>query len=177
MNDRSRAVKRQLASDSMKGWTMPPRCLIFLILIAQCSLPGCAHFPPHSSAAQRVQSSGTVNIAPKALVREITVVLEQPPMLLPIEQVQEGVIITGWKPYAGEWHVARRWQERTRFRIAIIPDWNAPTERSRLEATEETQTRAADGQRWEAVEALDRPQRSRDVLDFVLSRIGRGAGT
>ncbi len=60
-----------------------------------------------------------------------------------------GVIQTDWKSYPGEFHIARRWQERSRFRVTVIPDVANPTTHSRFEVAEETQRRSNDKAKWE----------------------------
>ena len=90
---------------------------------------------------------------------------------LPVQQEKSGTFITGWKAYPGEWHIARRWQEQTRFRVSVIPDFENPSGKARLEVAEETQTREADGMSWKQLTDLNRPERAKELLKQIEQRI------
>lgn len=84
---------------------------------------------------------------------------------LSITSSQNGVIQTDWKEYEGEVHIARRWQERSRFRASVIPDVNKPTEASRFELTEQSQRRSNDKATWET--GNPRPQRAKELAQQI----------
>jgi len=84
---------------------------------------------------------------------------------LSITSAQDGVIQTDWKEYEGEVHIARRWQERTRFRVSVIPDVNNPTGASRFEITEQTQRRSNEKANWEA--GNPRPDRAKELAQQI----------
>jgi len=48
----------------------------------------------------------------------------------------------------------------------VIPDFDQPTARGRVEVREETQTRAAEGMRWEPMES-DRQDRAEALLKAI----------
>lgn len=111
------------------------------------------------------------SVAPKAMVDTVRQVVSAAPISIPVESVDKGVLITGYQRFPGEWHILRRWQEQTRYRIAIIPDWDEPTSKCKLQVTEETQTRATDGQTWDNAPELDRQDRSRELLKQIQQRV------
>src|SRR6266542_1917067 len=121
--------------------------LSVLLAITGCS--DALHFSQPPSPFN--QPTSAYAMAPKQLYETAKRVVTSAPLSIPIQQEQNGILITEWKEYPGDWHIARRWQERTRYRIAVIPDFDNPTGRARLEVAEETQTRAADGQTWRAL--------------------------
>ena len=82
-----------------------------------------------------------------------------------IASSQNGVIQTGWKEYPGEYHIARRWQEQSRFRVSVIPDVADPTTWSRYEVGEETQRRSNEKANWEP--AGRRPERASQVYSAI----------
>ena len=128
-----------------------PRQPIILLCFVCFAVTGCSLRA--ASFRRRVRAVGDAECPAKELVQQISTALAKPPMQLPIEQVQDGVLLTGWKQYPGEWHVGRDGgNRRCVFRISIIPDWNEPRRCSRIEAIDETQTLAAEGQRWERVD-------------------------
>ena len=94
-----------------------------------------------------------------------------PPLSLSVEQQDRGTILTGWKRYRGEWHIGRYWQERTRFRIEVSPDFDEPLARSRLSVIAETEQRAAEGQRWDREARVPRPARAEGTLKTILGQV------
>jgi hypothetical protein len=94
-------------------------------------------------------------------------VLSQPPLSLPVEDQGKGVLLTGYQPFPGEWHILRRWQEQTRYKISIFPDWDQPTQRCSVQVVDETQTRATNGQTWDPAPELGRRERSQQILDRI----------
>ena len=85
-------------------------------------------------------------------------------------------MLTGYQPFAGDWHVARRWQERTRYRIIVIPDWNEPTQACRVQVQEFTETRAAEGMTWKPDLEVQRPERSGKMLKTLDAAIKSRGG-
>ena len=115
------------------------------------------------------------NVAPKQLYEAAKRAASS--LNLPIEQEKSGTFTTGYKEYPGEWHIARRWQERTRFRVSVIPDFDNPTGKSRLEVAEETQTREADGMTWKNMSEVARPERAAELLKQIEQQLNSGATT
>jgi hypothetical protein len=149
---------------------------LFLVFLFAALLPACSqdisHFPQRPSAFDQPQAQ--YNVAPKQFYETAKHVVSTK-LKLPIEQEKNGSFITGYKDYPGEWHIARRWQERTRFRVTVIPDFDNPTSRASLEVVEETETRAADGMKWSSTD-ISRPERARELLDDIQKAIGASSG-
>ena len=87
---------------------------------------------------------------------------------LTITLAASGVIQTDWKSYEGEFHIARRWQEQTRYRVSIIPDVNDPVNHSRFEVGEETQRRSNERAQWSSAEG--RPQRVKEIREAIAAK-------
>lgn len=116
-------------------------------------------------------SSAEIPLQPKELLVMVRRIVQEPPLSMGVEDERDGTIVTGWKRYRGTWHIARYWQERTRYRIQISPDFNEPTARSRLSVTAETDQRAAEGQRWDREPRVPRPKREAEVLNEILRQV------
>ena len=138
-----------------------------------CTLAGCAADPVAEAKASQAGSevSADVVVAPKELVGELKRVLTSAPLSLGVESEDRGTLVTGWKRYRGDWHIGRHWQERTRYRVEVSPDWEEPTARSRLRVTAETEQRAAEGQRWDREPRVARPQRAQETLRQILEQL------
>ena len=145
---------------------------IALILIL---MPHVACGP--SPAAQAKESrqaqlqSAVVAMPPKELVEAVKRIVSSPPLSLGVVEQDKGVVVTGWKRYRGDWHIGRYWQERTRYRIEVSPDWDEPTSRSRLSVIAETEQRAAEGQRWDREVRVARPGRAREAMNLILEQV------
>jgi hypothetical protein len=154
---------------SLRRESHMPRSLAFPLLAALLALPllGCSGDPsrPASQITPKADQfqMDYYDIAPKEMVATIKRTLAAAPFEVPVEREEKGVLITGWKEYPGEMHIVRRWPERTRFRIIVIPDWDSPTTRCRLIATQETQARQP-GSKWASDPEYDRPQRADEFL-------------
>jgi hypothetical protein len=136
-------------------------CTLMIFLAA-----GCAS--KFTNTRGNLEGAGReYNVPPKQLLQTVKQVVSSPPLSLGIEQENKGALVTGWQQFPGDWHIARRWQERTRYRIGIIPDFDEPTAKSRIEVREETEQRATTGQKWEASSDLARPQRSAELLKKI----------
>jgi hypothetical protein len=133
---------------------------------------GCAsHWP---EVNQKLESPAkTYRVAPKQLITIIKEIVSTPPMSLGVTEEKDGSILTGYQSFPGEWHIGRRWQERTRYRITVIPDWNEPTAAARIEVRELTEQRAADGMEWKPAFDLQRPERATDMLNKLDQEITR----
>ena len=140
---------------------------------ALLSLGGCGNTPAAEAAATRKSTLAAADVAvpPKELVEAVKQAVAQPPLELSVEQHDRGTLVTGWKRYRGEWHIARYWQERTRYRIDVSPDFDEPLARSRLSVVAETEQRAAEGQRWDREARVPRPARAESTLKSILERV------
>jgi hypothetical protein len=138
------------------------------ILFLSLGFTGCASSP--SDTAQKptlAPVEAEFNVAPKQLVDRMKEILASPEYGLAVASGDKGVITTTFKDYPGDWHIARRWQEHTRFRIVIIPDWEEPTSRCRIQINEETEQRATGSQPWQPAPGLYRRERSQQLLDHI----------
>jgi hypothetical protein len=114
---------------------------------------------------------------PKELVEAVKRAVAEPPLSLGIERQDRGTLTTGWKRYRGDWHIGRYWQDRTRFRIEVSPDFDEPLNRSRLSVIAETEQRAAEGQRWDREPRIPRPKRAQDALKAILDHVRQSPAT
>ena len=146
--------------------------LAFSILTIGCG-GDPLHLPQAASTFDLPQSEH--NLPPKQLYEAAKRAAAS--LNVPIEQEKSGAFITGYKEYPGEWHIARRWQERTRFRVSVIPDFDNPTGKARLEVAEETQTREGDGMTWKNLTDLTRPERARELHEQIEQQLRSSATT
>src|SRR4051812_4317987 len=109
-------------------------CLLVPVLVSGCA----SHFPNPGTLGGTTKEYA---IPPKQLLESE----KQAVAPLPIESESKGTLVTGWQDFRGEFHVARYWQEHTRYRISVTPDFDDPAGHSRIEVTEETQQRATSG--------------------------------
>lgn len=153
---------------------MPYRNLLLLIaslfLFAGCASDGKMVSAEEGPPAKRMETAD-FQMPPKDLLAAVKKAASAPPLSLPIKEESKGTIVTDYKTYPGTWHVARRWQERTRYVVTVIPDWDEPTKRSRLQVSEETQQRAADIQEWQNAQELQRPERSAELLRMIREQV------
>ena len=143
-----------------------------LIALTAALLAGCASHWPEVNAKLESPTQ-TYRLPPKQLLQTVKDVLSAPPLSVGVVEEKDGSILTGYQSFPGDFHVARRWQERTRYRVTVIPDFDSPTARARLTVVEETQTRATDGQTWQMAPDVTRPDRANDVLHEVERGVGR----
>ena len=160
------------------GWFIPARAILFVLAGVVIGSGGCAPSPAREAAASRTGAEASADLAtpPKQLVGDVRRVLTSPPLSLGVESEDRGTLVTGWKRYRGDWHIGRHWQERTRYRVEVTPDWDEPTGRARLRVTAETEQRAAEGQRWDREPRVPRPQRAREVLRQIMSQLSNSNG-
>ena len=132
------------------------------LLIGTMLLMGCASkFPAVNTT---LDAPGQVyKVPPKTLVTTIKEIVSSPPVSLGVTEEKDGSLVTGYQEFPGDWHIGRRWQERTRYRISVIPDWNEPTNVARIEVRELTEQRAAENQSWKPAYDLQRPERAREL--------------
>lgn len=144
------------------------------------ALSGCTSTPADEAARSRKTPLASADVAapPKELVEAVKRAVAAPPLSLGVEAQDRGTVVTGWKRYRGDWHIGRYWQERTRYRIEVAPDWDEPLAKSRLSVIAETEQRAAEGQRWDRDARVPRPGRAESALKAIVEqvRIPRAAG-
>ncbi len=96
-----------------------------------CCAPGASHWP---EVDPTIESRLTKRITFRPPVLEtVAAAVSSPPLSLGVTEEKDGSILTGYQEFPGDWHVMRRWQERTRYRITVAPDWNEPTAAGRIE--------------------------------------------
>ena len=142
---------------------LTPLASLALIVL---STVGCASKFPEAHSAMDV-SSAELALAPKDALAAVKRVVSEPPLSLGVQSEDKGTLVTGYQSFPGAWHIGRRWQERTRYRITIAPDWDEPTAKCRLTVLAETDQRAATGQRWDPAPHLNRTDRAKKLLDHI----------
>ena len=136
---------------------------------------GCdSHWPTVDSKMEA--PTQTYRMPPKEILATVKQAVTAPPLSLGVADEKDGSILTGFQPFPGEWHVMRRWQEQTRYRITIIPDWTEPTAAGRIEVRELTEQRAADGMKWSPAPEIQRPERAEEMLKTLDAQIRAKAG-
>lgn len=141
------------------------------VLLALASfVGGCQWQDPKTVAPEkeRPAQSAVVHLPPKELVKLIAADVAAPPLSLSVASVQDGTITTGWKEYEGAVHIVRRWQERSRFRINVLPDFGDPTGTSHIDVFDETEEKPSDGQPWYPNPDLRRPERSAQLIAIIV---------
>jgi hypothetical protein len=127
---------------------------------------GCAaHWPELNQNFHAPTAS--YQIPPKQIVTMVREIVSSPPLTIGVQEEKDGSIVTGFQRFPGEWHIGRRWQERTKYRVTVIPDWNEPTQLGRITVQEYTETRPADGMKWKPDAEVQRPDRSRKMLQTL----------
>lgn len=111
--------------------------------------------------------SESLNVPPKRLIEVVRNVMASPPMSVAIASDKDGVLLTDWKEYQGEIHIVRRWQERTRFKVTILPDFSDPLGKSHVQVLDETEQKPSEQQPWYPAPELRRPDRSAEVLRLI----------
>jgi len=131
---------------------------------------GCSSTYPNSDTRME-GASGDFDIPPKQLVARIKQTLSEPPLNIGVTEENKGSLLTGYQQFPGQFRVARRWQERTRYRIRVSPDFDQPTQRAQVVITENTEQRAGEGMKWEAVDSLPRPERAKELLRQLQAKL------
>ena len=142
-----------------------------LVALIALALAGCASTYPIADTKMQ-GAEGEFDVPPKELVSRIKQALNEPPLEIGVTEEDKGSILTGYQQFPGTFRVARRWQERTRYRIRIIPDFDQPTRRAQIVINENTQQRAGEGMTWESVEVLPRPERAAELLRQLQQKVG-----
>ncbi len=142
-------------------------CLAIALMAGGCA----AHWPEQDRDLKGPQAE--FHVAPKAMVAKVKEVVSQPPLSLGVQEEAKGSILTGYQSFPGAWHVARRWQERTQYRIQIIPDFDEPTAKCTVQVRERTETRAADGMKWTDTGDLYHPERAEEILKAIQQKAGQ----
>jgi hypothetical protein len=143
---------------------------------------GATSFFVSGCTSQNHQPGGAMqspafDIAPKQMAQDVKQIVGSPPVSLSYEDEQDGQILTGWQPFRGDFHIARYWYERTRYHITVIPDFNDPSHRSRIQVTEETQQRPTESgpnqeaQQWSSAPDLHRSDRSAALLHQIETQL------
>lgn len=115
------------------------------------------------------------NLPPKELLAVAQKVISSPPYSMSVENQAKGILTTGWKEYRGGFHIVRYWQERTRYQVAVYPDFDDPTGKSSLRVVQETQTRASDQGHWFGLLDEDRSDRAADLAKAIVQAAGQAA--
>ena len=136
---------------------------MFPVLALVTLLIGCASTYPKADIRME-GAQAEFDVPPKELLARVKQALNEPPLDIGVAEENKGSILTGYHQFPGAFRVARRWQERTRYRIRIIPDFDQPTQRAQIVITENTEQRAAEGMKWETADVLPRPERAADLL-------------
>src|SRR6185369_2898517 len=140
--------------------------LLLLFLLLGCE----AHWP--NMEKKLTGARAEFNVPPKQMVATVRKIVTDPPLSIGVQEEGKGTILTGYQTFPGEWHVARRWQERTQYRVSIIPDWDQPTSKCVVEVRELTQQRAAEGMKWEPTTEIQRPERAEELLKQIQQHAG-----
>jgi hypothetical protein len=111
------------------------------------------------------------------MAADVKQIVQSPPISLPAQDEQDGTIVTGWQPFEGELHIVRHWYERTRFHITVVPDFNEPSRRSRIQVIDETQQRPDESgpnekvKQWSSAPDLHRPDRAATILQQIENQL------
>jgi hypothetical protein len=128
--------------------------------------------PSGSSAVTSAFPASTTKvyrIAPAKMAQMTQQAITAAPLNLKIISADGGVIQTDWKAYEGELHVFRRWQDRTRYRITVVPDVNDPLNASRFDVAEETQRRSNDLANWQTADR--HPERIEALVQVIDAKL------
>ena len=106
------------------------------------------------------------------MVQIIQAAVTAAPLNLKVESTNDGVVQTSYKEgLEGNYHVFRRWQERTKFRIVVIPDVSDPVNACRIEVADESQERSNDLAGWQDRPDTRRPERAQEVIKAVEAKL------
>src|SRR6266540_2090247 len=148
----------RITSPAMQRSLAATFSLLLLLLLVGCE----AHWP--NMEKKLTGARAEFNVPPKQMVATVRKIVSDPPLSIGVQEEGKGTILTGYQAFPGEWHVARRWQERTQYRVTVIPDWDEPASRCVVEVRESTEQRAADGMKWESAAEVQRPERAGELL-------------
>jgi hypothetical protein len=149
--------------------------LAVLVACAGAGVGGCAStYPTADTRMEGAQAE--FNVPPKELLARVKQALGEPPIDIGVAEESKGSLLTGYQRFPGEFRIARRWQEQTRYRIRVVPDFDEPTQRAQLLITENTEQRAGEGMKWETADVLPRPERAAALLRQLQQKIASGGG-
>ena len=171
-------TKRRTSIESSMKFSR--RIIPHLIVTAALSLllcaGGCASKFPEVHSRLDVPEREFA-MPPKALLQAAKDAVTAPPLSLGVAREGKGWFVTGHQRFPGEWHVARRWQERTNYRVTVVPDFDEPASRARLQVVEQTEQRASDVHDWKPANELNRPQRAQALLREIEKRVTNAAAS
>ena len=146
-----------------------------LVAAVIAGLSGCVS---NSRPPAGLIQSPAYDIPARQMAADVKQIVAAPPISLPVSDEQEGMIVTGWQPFRGEFHIARYWYERTRYHITVVPDFNQPEKRSHIQVTDETEQRPDDSgpnesaKKWTPAPEIHRPERSAAILQQIETQLG-----
>jgi hypothetical protein len=143
--------------------------LVLILSLVVCT--GCSTEPIVQPDQRFNIAQAEFNVPPKELAEKVKAAVAQPPLNLSVTSQDHGVLLTSYREYQGEFHIARHWKEQSRFRIEISPDWDNPTGKAKLTVVEQTQQRRTNNQAWEDAPELQRPERAKEVLDQIVKNV------
>ena len=154
---------------------LPRAAAVFALIFAT----GCQWQKPKPPPPTQIESApaGVINVPPKQVARIVQQAISAPPLSLNVQSAHGGTILTDWKEYEGALHIVRRWQERTRFKITVLPDFEDPTGKSHVQVFDETQEKPSAQQPWYPAPDDQRPQRAVEVLNVIENAVRRGTTT
>ncbi len=139
-----------------------------LVVLGLCS---CAT----QMATTHLAPARVYDVAPKDMVALVKQAIAAEPLKLGITKDEGSVITTTWREgYQGNFHITRYWQERTQFRISIIPDWQNPQTLCRVEVSEDTQERSNPRGEWRPNIDTYRPERCDEVVAQIEKQLPAG---
>ena len=145
-----------------------------LLAVLPCTLAllqfGCASKFPEAHSAMDVPTAEVAK-PPKDVLAAAKRVVSEPPLSLGVQSESKGSFLTGYQSFPGDWHIGRRWQERTQYRVVIVPDFDEPTAKSRVEVTEQTEQRASEKHEWKPAVDVQRHERAREMLAKILAGV------
>ena len=151
------------------------RAVWCVVTLACLAAAGCNSFSKADPTPKVAVIERDFAVPPRQMLQIAKQAVTQAPASLPVESEEKGSFVTGWNRHRGEWHTARHWQERTRYRVTVIPDWDEPAARSRVQVVQETQQRRAEGQTWKPAPGLVRHERAQKILDQIAAAAAAGA--
>jgi hypothetical protein len=152
--------------------TVPARAALIIAAISFLAIGCSSSYPTVDTRMEGAEAS--FDVPPKELLARVKQALVEPPIEIGVAEENKGSILTGYKRYPGEWRVGRRWQEQTRFRIRVTPDFDEPTKRSSIVITENTEQRGSEGMKWESLDVLPRPERAAELLRQLQPKLAAG---
>lgn len=113
-------------------------------------------------------STRVYKIPAKQMVQLVVDTLSADPLNVKTTIDPNGVIRTDWKEgYQGEYHIARYWQERSRFIATVVPDWQDPVGACRVDVVDDTEARSNPRAAWGEKTGLRRPERCKALIDAI----------